>query len=185
MKAGRIQGMSFAFDVLDQRKLSNGVTELLELEILEAGPATIPANPDARVLTVKSHRLAPAAPTAPPRINEDLFRMIDGLDDDEETPEQKRQIDALLNDVAMEPVRRALKRADDVQGEQEMWRRVQALQAITWDDEFARAKEAEDRRRVEQEAAWAMKDREAEEREAADTSRRQAAKEDTIHVYQP
>jgi HK97 family phage prohead protease len=55
MKAGRINGLSFAYDILDKRTVGDGVTELLELELLEVTICLIPMNPNARILVVKSN----------------------------------------------------------------------------------------------------------------------------------
>lgn len=55
MKARRLRKFSFAYDVLDSRpaKDDSGVTELVELDVIEVGPTIIPANPATDLLGVK------------------------------------------------------------------------------------------------------------------------------------
>lgn len=55
IKSGRVKNYSFAYDVLDSEyNEKDGVTELKELNLLEAGPCLIGANRASRTLEVKS-----------------------------------------------------------------------------------------------------------------------------------
>jgi HK97 family phage prohead protease len=51
---GVVTEFSFAFDILDSRKGKDGVIELLELNILEAGPTLKGANPATQLVDVRS-----------------------------------------------------------------------------------------------------------------------------------
>jgi HK97 family phage prohead protease len=50
----RIREFSFAYDVLQSRPASGGVTELLELELIEVGPCLKGANPATELIGVKT-----------------------------------------------------------------------------------------------------------------------------------
>ncbi len=71
LKDDRVTQHSFAYDdVVQEQKLKDGSTELLELEIFECGPCLQGANPLTDVLSVKS-----ATPTTAPKASEDVARM--------------------------------------------------------------------------------------------------------------
>ncbi len=53
MKGNRIS-LSFGYMVLEQEKASDGVLDLLELDLFEVSLAPAPANPDTRILSMKS-----------------------------------------------------------------------------------------------------------------------------------
>jgi HK97 family phage prohead protease len=49
-----VSEFSFAYDIVDQQKGTDGVNELLKLNILEAGPTLKGANPDTQLLVAKA-----------------------------------------------------------------------------------------------------------------------------------
>jgi HK97 family phage prohead protease len=53
LKNGDVSGWSFGYNVKRRRAAPGGVTELLELDILEAGPTPMPMNTAARTISVK------------------------------------------------------------------------------------------------------------------------------------
>jgi HK97 family phage prohead protease len=57
LRRRRIREMSFAYDVLDE-KSSNGVNDLLELDLIEVGPTLKGANPATQLLATKSQKQA-------------------------------------------------------------------------------------------------------------------------------
>jgi HK97 family phage prohead protease len=56
----RVFEWSFAYDILDRRRASDGATELLELDVIEVGPTLKGANPMTELLLTKS-AVSPAA----------------------------------------------------------------------------------------------------------------------------
>lgn len=54
MKRRRVKEFSFAYDVIDSRDAKDGVTELVELDVIEVGPTLKGANPDTQLLAVKN-----------------------------------------------------------------------------------------------------------------------------------
>jgi HK97 family phage prohead protease len=61
LKRGTV-ALSFAYMVLDSTKRTDGVTELLELDLFEVSLTPAPANPDTRVLSWKSADRPPYSP---------------------------------------------------------------------------------------------------------------------------
>jgi Escherichia/Staphylococcus phage prohead protease len=57
LKNGDVSGWSFGYNVKRRRAAPGGVTELLELDILEAGPTPMPMNTAARTLSVKGEQV--------------------------------------------------------------------------------------------------------------------------------
>jgi HK97 family phage prohead protease len=57
LKNGDVSGWSFGYAVKRQRNAAGGVTELLELDILEAGPTPMPMNTAARTISVKGEEV--------------------------------------------------------------------------------------------------------------------------------
>ena len=57
LKSGDVSGWSFGYAVKRQRAAAGGVTELLELDILEAGPTPMPMNTAARTISVKGEQM--------------------------------------------------------------------------------------------------------------------------------
>lgn len=145
MKSGRINGMSFAYDVLDRRTLDNGVTELLELELLEVTICLIPMNANARILAVKSNserkrletEAAWAARERPTTSNATATLDGDWPEPDEialvnarldalasnvrpRDPDAASAVDKLILEVREELVREALDRAEQAAWEERM-----------------------------------------------------------------
>ncbi len=54
VKAGRISQWSFSYDTIKEKKASDGANELLELDLIEAGPTLRGANDQTRTLSIKS-----------------------------------------------------------------------------------------------------------------------------------
>lgn len=54
MKRRRIREMSFAYDVVHERKADDGANDLTELKIIEVGPTLKGINPETQLLAVKS-----------------------------------------------------------------------------------------------------------------------------------
>lgn len=50
----RITQWSFAYEIRDERKVADGARELLDLEVIEAGPCLLGANPMTRTVSVKA-----------------------------------------------------------------------------------------------------------------------------------
>jgi HK97 family phage prohead protease len=61
LKERVVSKMSFAYDILDSRRASDGVRELLDLRLIETSLVLMPANPRATVLAVKQGRRNNAA----------------------------------------------------------------------------------------------------------------------------
>jgi uncharacterized protein len=61
---GDLAGWSFGYGVKRSRKAAGGVTELLQLDLLEAGPTPMPMNRCAHTLSVKGEQMP--EPEAPP-----------------------------------------------------------------------------------------------------------------------
>ena len=57
LKNGDVSGWSFGYAVKRQRAAAGGVTELLELDLLEAGPTPMPMNTAARTISVKGEQM--------------------------------------------------------------------------------------------------------------------------------
>ena len=58
----RVKEFSFAYDVIDEREASGGVTELVELDIIEVGPTLKGANSETELLSAtKSRAMSPRA----------------------------------------------------------------------------------------------------------------------------
>ena len=62
VKRGSIKALSIGYRVLDQRRASGGITELLKIELSEVSLVLTPANEGARILAVKADDTA-AVPT--------------------------------------------------------------------------------------------------------------------------
>lgn len=58
LKARRVREFSFAYDVVDEAKASDGANELLELSLIEVGPTLKGANPATQLVGVKSRTKA-------------------------------------------------------------------------------------------------------------------------------
>lgn len=72
----RVTQFSFAYDVLEEKALDSGVTELRRLALWEVGPTPLGANPLTVLDSAKSHAAPPAPPRAPAsllRLRADLF----------------------------------------------------------------------------------------------------------------
>jgi HK97 family phage prohead protease len=54
---GDVNGWSFGYAVKRRRAAAGGVTELLELDLLEAGPTPMPMNRSARTVSVKGEQV--------------------------------------------------------------------------------------------------------------------------------
>lgn len=54
MKRGSVTGFSFGYTVNDERVAKDGATELLDLDLVEAGPTLKGANPEAQLQAIKS-----------------------------------------------------------------------------------------------------------------------------------
>lgn len=54
MEDGVLGGSSFAYDVKKARRTSDGIQELLELDVLEVGPTLYPANDSTRLVGIKT-----------------------------------------------------------------------------------------------------------------------------------
>jgi HK97 family phage prohead protease len=61
VKAGRVAQWSFSYTTLKERRAGDGSNELVELEILEAGPCLAAANPETLTLDVKAANAIPTA----------------------------------------------------------------------------------------------------------------------------
>jgi HK97 family phage prohead protease len=70
LKSGDVSGWSFGYAVKRQRAAPGGVTELLELDILEAGPTPMPMNTAAHTISVKGEQV----PARRPRQGADAHR---------------------------------------------------------------------------------------------------------------
>ena len=57
LKSGDVSGWSFGYAIKRQRAAPGGVTELLELDILEAGPTPMPMNTAAHTISVKGEQV--------------------------------------------------------------------------------------------------------------------------------
>jgi HK97 family phage prohead protease len=65
LKNGDVSGWSFGYAIKRQRAAAGGVTELLELDILEAGPTPMPMNTAARTISVKGEEVPEPEPDRP------------------------------------------------------------------------------------------------------------------------
>jgi HK97 family phage prohead protease len=73
LASGVVSEFSFAYDVIDQREGKDGVTELTEVNILEAGPTLKGANPATQLVGVRSLEGARAAKAEPGELVEGSF----------------------------------------------------------------------------------------------------------------
>lgn len=73
LASGVINEFSFAYDVIDQKEAEDGVNELLELNILEAGPTLKGANPDTQLIGVRSLDKATESKAEPGELSEGSF----------------------------------------------------------------------------------------------------------------
>jgi HK97 family phage prohead protease len=150
MKAGRVNSMSFAFDVLDKKDhvpVGNGesVNLLLELELLEVSIVLVPANPNARVLAIKAdtrlekeaawaaHERPTSTSTSSATASPDgdsyepdelalINARLDQLASNERprSSELARQVDDLITEVRLELAQEALDRAEQAAWERRM-----------------------------------------------------------------
>ena len=118
MKSGRINGLSFAYDILSKRILDNGVTELLELELLEITICIIPMNANAHVLAIKSAAVTPVEKSELERINRELDQLASN--ERPRSPELARQVDELILETRLELVQESLARAEQVAWDERM-----------------------------------------------------------------
>jgi hypothetical protein len=72
---GDMSGWSFGYGVKRSREAAGGVTELLQLDLLEAGPTPMPMNHSARTLSVKGEEVPEPEPDRPPSHTE-VERML-------------------------------------------------------------------------------------------------------------
>jgi HK97 family phage prohead protease len=84
LEARRVREASFAYDVLREKRNSDGTTDLLELDLIEVGPTLKGANPATQLLAAKSlrHRWAPR----------DALRAIDAMAADAKRYERSRSV---------------------------------------------------------------------------------------------
>jgi HK97 family phage prohead protease len=62
LMSGDVSGWSFGYGVKRSRKAAGGVTELLQLDLLEAGPTPTPMNRSARTVSVKGEQVPEPEP---------------------------------------------------------------------------------------------------------------------------
>ena len=102
-------------NVLNRRTLSDGVVELLELELLEVSIAVVPANANAQILAVKSAPLEPEESEIA-RINRELDQLA--APGKSRHPGVADQVDDLILEVPEELVRESLDRAEQAAWEE-------------------------------------------------------------------
>jgi hypothetical protein len=66
LKSGDVSGWSFGYAIKRRRAAAGGVTELLELDILEAGPTPMPMNTAAHTISVKGEPVPEPEPEPEP-----------------------------------------------------------------------------------------------------------------------
>jgi Escherichia/Staphylococcus phage prohead protease len=136
IKERRISQYSFSYDILRERMAEDGATELLELDLLEAGPCLLGMNPETFTVSVKSDTATTASNstvawtstassdvTRPPESEIDrLYRTLDELLSSErpKDPAVAKQVDDLILSVREEMTQESLDRA-----EQAVWERSQ------------------------------------------------------------
>jgi HK97 family phage prohead protease len=201
IKGRRISDHSFAYDVIRERKAEDGANELLELDILECGPAFKGANPLTEVLGVKGDT-APAhhreVYNSPEHYNDALDTLEFGhrkyrdmatvgkallTSIGEDVPEVTHpEIDRLVQETKERAVQAALDAVAQEQWELDMAARARGMAALTPADERQRERERRAREVAEQRRRHAESQADHEERERTDAARRQAAKDDPL-VY--
>lgn len=63
MREGVLGGSSFAYDIIRAKRASDGVQDLIELDVIEVGPTVYPANDQTRLVGVKDAERAEATLT--------------------------------------------------------------------------------------------------------------------------
>ncbi len=76
LKGRRVTQFSFAYDVVDERRASDGANELLALDVFEVGPTLVGANRATDLLAVKAGRVLSARNESDLRAARDLLDAV-------------------------------------------------------------------------------------------------------------
>jgi HK97 family phage prohead protease len=79
LKERRLTEWSFSYDVVRERRAEDGANELLELDLIEVGPALKGANPETRTISAKADHALPTPVHNDPRR---FDRALDGVEAD-------------------------------------------------------------------------------------------------------